>query len=85
MKRKKVFSENLLNWRQINNFDLLFPWRNSKDPYEIIISEMLLKKTTRGQVKNVWSKFIESYPSFYSLAKADIQDISSGHRGWLSG
>ena len=75
MNRKKVFTENLLNWRIINDFDSEFLWRNSKDPYEIIISEMLLKKTTRVQVKNVWNIFIEIFPSFYSLVEADNEDI----------
>jgi A/G-specific adenine glycosylase len=73
--KRRQFGENLLLWRQENNPDSIFPWRNTEDPYEILVTECLLKKTTRTQVANMWPQFVEKFPDVYSLKKSDIRTL----------
>ncbi len=65
------FSKILLKWRDGNNFDSLYPWRNSKNKYEILLSEILLKKTTRKQVAKEWENIVSHYKNFIDIQKAD--------------
>ena len=71
--RKSRFAEILLDWWKANKRD--FPWRRKKDPYSILIAEMLLRKTTAGQVEKVYIKFLSLYPDPISLASADENEL----------
>lgn len=72
-----MFCRNVLSWRKKNNFDSIYPWRNSKDNYKILLSEILLKKTTRSQVAEQWDNFIKNFPNFQSLNTADLRKVRS--------
>jgi len=72
-RKRQEFGKNLLKWRQKNNPDSIFPWRNTEDPYEILVTECLLKKTTRTQVAKMWPEFVEKFPDVYSLKNADVR------------
>lgn len=74
-KKKKQFSKILLDWRKSNNFDSPYPWRNSKSKYQIILSEVLLKKTTRMQVAREWKNIIAHYKNFEDLKKSDLRKL----------
>jgi A/G-specific adenine glycosylase len=63
----------LVKYYQKSGRDL--PWRRSSRPYEILIAEILLQKTGVRTAKDVWNKFIHTYPSVEELSKADIRDI----------
>ena len=52
-----------------------FPWRNANDPYVILVSELLLQKTTAAQVVKVLDEFLRRWPSVADLALADLGDI----------
>lgn len=67
------FAENLISWHLTNNAS--FPWREEKDPYKILVSEILLRKTTRKQVKEIFPHFFQVYPSFSALADAHLVEI----------
>lgn len=58
----------LLNWYQENKRDL--PWRRSKDPYRIWISEVMLQQTTVVAVIPYFEKFVKLFPTVEALAKA---------------
>jgi A/G-specific adenine glycosylase len=73
--KRQLFGYNLLLWRQKNNPDSIFPWRNTDDPYEILVTECLLKKTNRTQVANIWAQFVEHFPDVYSLKKSDKRSL----------
>lgn len=62
------FGVRILNWYNINKRDL--PWRNTKNPYYIWISEVILQQTRVEQGKQYYLKFIESFPNIKSLASA---------------
>lgn len=52
------------------------PWRNNPDPYEVLIAEILLQKTSYVPVEKVWKALIRKYPDFLSLAAADTKDVA---------
>lgn len=68
------FAEGILEWYKQNKRDYLF-WRNTKNPYYILVSEMMLQKTTVKQVQNVIHKFIERFPTPRDLVNASIREI----------
>lgn len=69
------FAERLLAWFERNKRD--FPWRRTRDPYKILVAEMMLQKTTSKQVAKLYDGFIEKYPSPASLANVAVSDIEA--------
>jgi len=65
----------LLRWYDANRRDL--PWRRSRDPYAIWISEAMLQQTRVETVIPYWKRFLEAFPDVESLAQADLDDIYS--------
>ena len=63
-----------------------FPWRLTRDPYTILIADIMLHRTQVAQVVPIFQKFIVKYPDVASLAKADPQafqaDLSSLGLHW---
>lgn len=52
-----------------------FPWRNTHDPYCILISEFMLQQTQTERVLKKYKLFITRFPDFISLAHASFQDV----------
>ena len=67
------FSEKLLLWYTENKRNL--PWRNTKDPYKIWLSEIILQQTRVAQGLPYYVQFVERFPTVFSLAKAKEQDV----------
>lgn len=63
----------LLVWWQFNSRD--FPWRHNRDPYRVLIAELLLRRTQAAQVVPVYSRFLKVYPTLRRLAEARPQRI----------
>jgi A/G-specific adenine glycosylase len=63
----------LLAWYDRNRRDL--PWRRSKDPYSIWVSEIMLQQTRVAVVVDHYRAFLQRFPSIISLALADEQDV----------
>lgn len=63
----------LLNWYHNNKRPL--PWRESRNPYFIWLSEVILQQTRVEQGLPYYLKFIEQYPTVTHLAKAPIDDV----------
>lgn len=76
MKNKivKKFRTSILNWYASNGRRL--PWRDTNDPFEILVAEFLLQKTDVEKVKDVYEKFIHRWPSPEALSEARISSIS---------
>jgi A/G-specific adenine glycosylase len=58
-----------------------FPWRNSVDPYHILVSEIMLQQTQTGRVLDKYERFLSEFPDFYSLARAPLQSVLSIWQG----
>ncbi len=72
-KRKREFYERLLKWHSEN--PVSYPWRETTDPYKILTAELLLRKTTRRQVNQLFFKFFAKYPDMQSLANASVSQV----------
>jgi A/G-specific adenine glycosylase len=57
------------------------PWRSSRDPYHILVSEIMLQQTQVERVVPKYEQFITTFPNFFSLAQAPLRDILSVRQG----
>lgn len=62
-----------LNWYRQNQRDL--PWRKTKDPYRIWLSEIILQQTRVDQGLNYYLRFTEVYDTVFDLANAQERDV----------
>ncbi len=67
------FSDNILIWYGENRRDL--PWRNTKDPYLIWISEIILQQTRVSQGYDYYLSFVSRFPDVCSLASAPEDEV----------
>ena len=63
----------LLAWYDANRRDL--PWRRTRDPYAIWISEAMLQQTRVETVIPYWQRFLAAFPDVESLARADLDEV----------
>jgi A/G-specific adenine glycosylase len=63
----------LLDWYRRVRRDL--PWRRTRDPYRIWISEIMLQQTRVDQALPYYQRFVERYPDVTSLAHADLDEV----------
>ncbi|MDP4703625.1 MAG: A/G-specific adenine glycosylase, partial [Polaribacter sp.] len=68
-----IFSEILIFWYKKNKREL--PWRNTKKPYFIWLSEIMLQQTRVAQGMSYYLKFTESYPTVSDLANASETEV----------
>ncbi len=74
-----IISEELINWYQHHKRDL--PWRKSKDPYKIWLSEIILQQTRVEQGLPYYYHFIEKYPTIEALANASEEQVLKSWQG----
>ena len=67
------FSGKLINWYLQNKRDL--PWRNTKDPYLIWLSEIILQQTKVEQGLSYYFAFAKEFPTVKSLAQAENNKV----------
>ena len=63
------FQEKVLSWYAENKRDL--PWRKTTNPYEILVSEIMLQQTQVDRVIPFYHRFLATFPTFEALSKAD--------------
>lgn len=68
-----VFSDKILDWYSKNKRSL--PWRGSKDPYKIWLSEIILQQTRVAQGTPYYLKFVTAFPKVTDLAKAEEETV----------
>lgn len=73
MKHQHTFSHLLLSWFKKSARDL--PWRHTKNPYFIWVSEMMLQQTTVSTVIDFYKRWIKKYPSIKAFALANEQEV----------
>ncbi|MBR1830096.1 MAG: adenine glycosylase [Atopobiaceae bacterium] len=57
------------------------PWRRSRDPYEVWISEVMLQQTQVSRVDGRWQRWLERFPNVRSLASADAASVLDEWQG----
>lgn len=71
----KIIHEKMLKWSIVNLRD--FPWRKTRDPYKILIAEIMLHRTQANQVKEIYNSFVGKYPNFCSICDCSPENITS--------
>ena len=71
--------EALLRWYTENKRDL--PWRHTRDPYRIWVSEIMLQQTRVEAVKGYYTAFLEAFPTVEALADADEERLMKQWEG----
>lgn len=66
-------SKTIIEWYRQHKRDL--PWRETKDPYKIWISEIILQQTRVAQGYDYYIKFIQAFPDIVQLANADEDTV----------
>ena len=70
---ENVFSKLIVDWYYTHKRDL--PWRNTKDPYLIWISEIILQQTRVEQGYDYYLRFVKRFPNVDTLASADEDEV----------
>lgn len=73
------FTSRLLQWYNKNQREL--PWRDTKDPYKIWLSEIILQQTRIAQGIQYYYRFVEKFPNVESLAAATEDEVLSLWQG----
>jgi len=68
-----MFSIKLIRWYQEHKRDL--PWRNTKNPYKVWLSEIILQQTRVAQGLPYYNSFLEKFPNLKDLAMASEQEV----------
>ncbi len=68
-----AFAEGLLAW--FDERGVVMPWRGSRDPYQICLSEFMLQQTRVATVESYYARFLERFPTIEALAAASVDEV----------
>ncbi len=72
-KKIPAFQTGLLAWWEANRRDL--PWRHTRDPYRILVSEVMLQQTQVDRVIPHYHRWLERFPTVQALAESETADV----------
>lgn len=76
---KRNFSKKLINWYNDHHRNL--PWRSTKDPYRIWLSEIILQQTRVAQGMPYYENFVKDFPTVAALARASEEKVLRAWQG----
>ena len=79
MEDRQKFQDALLRWWDANQADL--PWRRSKDPYAIWVSEIMLQQTQISTVIPYFERWMKRFPTVQALAEAPLDEVLKSWEG----
>src|ERR1035437_5574883 len=74
-----AFQTSLLRWYHAHRRDL--PWRRTRSPYRILVSEIMLQQTQVQTVIPYYHRWIKTFPTFRSLAAAPLNKVLKNWEG----
>ena len=74
-----AFGRRLRRWYRANARDL--PWRRTRDPYRILVSELMLQQTQVSRVVDYYALFLERFPSLEAVAAASPARVMEAWQG----
>ena len=77
--RLRTFQARLLRWYRRHGRDL--PWRRTRDPYKILVSEVMLQQTQVDRVRDYYQQFLHEYPTVRDLAEAHPARVRDSWEG----
>ena len=69
----RAFQRRLLRWYRIHQRKL--PWRETRDPYKILVSEVMLQQTQVDRVVPKYHQFLRRYPTLQALAQSNPKEL----------
>ncbi len=63
----------VLSWFSVRMRDL--PWRHERDPWKILVSEIMLQQTSVNRVMAAWHRFVETFPTVQACAEVELGDV----------
>ncbi|BCX48354.1 hypothetical protein HAHE_22620 [Haloferula helveola] len=81
LKEPERFREALSDWFETHGRD--YPWRRTRDPYAILVSEVMLQQTQIATVlgRGFYDRFLERFPNTAALAEADDDSLLKAWEG----
>jgi len=79
LSRSKVASRRILRWYARHGRRL--PWRDIRDPYKILIAEIMLHQTQVNRVLRLYAGFLKRFPTFRALASARQSEVVVAWKG----
>ncbi len=73
------FRRLLVRWYRRHGRDL--PWRRTRDPYRVLVSEIMLQQTQVSRVETYYHRFLERFPSVHDLAAAPPRAVRESWEG----
>ncbi len=74
-----TFRKRLAAWFRRNSRDL--PWRRTRDPYRVLVSELMLQQTQVSRVVDFYGRFLERFPDLGTLAAAKPAQVRESWEG----
>jgi A/G-specific adenine glycosylase len=68
------FSDRLIRWHKLHGRHDL-PWQNTRDPYRVWLSEIMLQQTQVATVMPYYARFLERFATLADLANAPVEDV----------
>ncbi len=68
-----MFGKRLRAWYRKHARDL--PWRRTRDPYHILVSELMLQQTQVSRVVDYYARFLDRFPTLHDVAKAPVDRV----------
>lgn len=62
-------------WEYFREYGRPFPWRDTDDPYEILVSELMLQQTQTERVLKKYQPFLDRFPNYRALAEAPLSAV----------
>jgi A/G-specific adenine glycosylase len=78
-KEIKAFQGKIYGYYRLHGRD--FPWRRTTNPYNIVVSEIMLQQTQVERVRGKYLEFINAFPDFDSLSRASQKDVLAMWQG----
>ncbi|HEV8123118.1 MAG TPA: hypothetical protein VGP80_02665 [Gemmatimonadales bacterium] len=75
----RIFRQRLLRWFRRHGRDL--PWRKTRDPYHVLVSEIMLQQTQVSRVEQYYPGFLARYPTLGHLAAASPAQVRESWDG----
>jgi A/G-specific adenine glycosylase len=75
----REFSSSLRRWFKRNSRDL--PWRRSRDPYQVLVSELMLQQTQVSRVVDYYDRFLKRFPTLAHVGRAKPARVMEAWEG----
>lgn len=78
-RRRREFRKTVLAYYEAHGRDL--PWRHTRDPYRVLVSEVMLQQTQVARVTERYEVFLDEFPNLEALASAPLEEVLRAWQG----